>query len=96
MKVTVSLGKFETSQKIEIEMTSSECSVRELMSKIRRRLPREITTIVGMSESSGSKLFLALSPDGPVMLDEQKCLSDYDLTDGCTLWLMCSHYEDEN
>ena len=93
MKVTVLLGKFESSQKIEVELGSSDCSVRELISKIRRRLPREVISIVELSESSGSRLFLSLDPDGPVSLSEEKCLKDYELTDECKLWLMCSHHE---
>ena len=95
MKVTVSLGKLESSQKIDVEVASSESSVRELIAKVRRRLPREVASIVEVSESGGSRLFLTLEPNGPVMLDEDKCLQDYNLNGDCTLWLMCSHYKEK-
>jgi hypothetical protein len=90
------LGKFASSSQVLITVKSSECLISEVLSEVRCNLHPSIHKYVLLSsEKSGSKTFLALSPDGPTKLEEQKRLSDYQLTDDCTLWLLCSSEDKE-
>lgn len=85
------LGKTESSRWVPINMQSSDCLVSEVLTELRRHPGTVINRILNSAERSGSRTFLALSPNGPIRLEEQKRLSDYQLIDDCTVWLMCSH-----
>lgn len=91
MQITVMLGKFASSNQMVITVESSDCLISEVLSEVRSKLHPSIQKYVLLSsEKSGSRTFLAPNPDGPTKLEEHKRLSDYQLTDDCTLWLLCS------
>jgi hypothetical protein len=69
----------------------SDHSIAEVLAEVRRQLPPFINGVLERSEKAGSVVFLSKHPNGPNRLSRTKSLSDYQLTDGCTLYLMCAH-----
>ncbi len=86
------LGKTAGLHEVMVTASSADCLVSEALADIRRQLPDPFDRILQMSERYGSVVFLALiNRGGTERLIETKRLSDYQLSDGCTLWLMCAH-----
>lgn len=90
------LGKNASSHRIEVEVSTADILVSQLLKQVRETLSSEKNVVAGAgrilksAEQSGLQTFLSTTPDGPVWLDQAKSLRDYDLLNNCTLWLMCS------
>lgn len=96
MEITVKLGKQVACHEIRVEVPSSTSLVADVLSSVRSQLPATLIKVIGKSENAGATLFLSLHPDGPERMSEEAKLSDYSVADGCTLWLMCSHFLEED
>lgn len=96
MEILVKLGKTKNSNEVKVTAPSPDCSVGEVLTLVRRKLPPVFAKTLQWSERSGSVVFLATDANGPERLIETKRLSDYvPVGDSCTLWLMCAPVEDD-
>ncbi len=96
MKIVVMLGPSEKSNKVEVHVPSPDCSVGDVITQLRLELIPPVPKVLHWATLSGSEVFLSLHPNGPVRLNESLRLSDYQILDDCTLWLMCSHLKEED
>lgn len=94
MEIVVKLGKSVDSHFVKV-LAPDNCSIADLIEIVRSQLPATPKKFLKTSETFGSKLFLSIAPDGPERLKAERLVSDYEITDGCTLWLMCAHVEEE-
>jgi|AGTN01.3.fsa_nt_gi hypothetical protein len=97
MEILVKLGKTEKSGEVKVTVPSLECSVADVLSQVRRKIPPMYAMVLQLSEGSGSSVFLAMDAEGePERLIETKLLKDYVKSDdNCTLWLMCAPVDDD-
>lgn len=90
MKITVFLARNETGHCIELDVPSADCTISEVLQMVRNRLEQPVIRVLNHAERYGSELFLSFGADGPVRLQEDLSLSDYQLNTDCRLWLMCA------
>lgn len=96
MEILVKLGKTKNSSEVKVSAPSPDCSVAEVLTLVRRKLPYMYAAVLKASEEAGSVVYLALDADDESeRLNETKQLQDYLPTgDNCTLWLMCAPVDD--
>jgi hypothetical protein len=95
MDVIVKLAKGIAGNQVSVTVPS-DCSIAELIVEVRRKLPPMLDKcVLARSLKTGSTIFLSSQPEAQ-RLDETKRLIDYQLTDGCTLWLNCAHVEERH
>jgi hypothetical protein len=94
MNIVVKLAK-SGGHELQLTVRSADCSVAAVLAQANAELPAPLRQMLDWSQKSGGELFLTMNPDGPNRLSETKRLSDYEVADGCTLWLMCAHLVDE-
>lgn len=95
MEILVKLGKTKNSSEVKVSAPSADCSVAEVLTLVRRKLPYMYAAVLKASEEAGSVVYLALDANESERLNETKQLRDYLHTgDNCTLWLMCAPAED--
>jgi hypothetical protein len=94
MEITVMLSPWKNGSSVKVQAPSEALSIADLIDGAVSQFPRPLKKLLNGTIAGGSRLFLALSPTGPERLLESKCLRDYDLTDGSTVWLMCGHLKD--
>jgi len=95
MEILVKLGKWTHSNEVRFTAPSPDCSVADVLEKVRRQLPPAIAKVLQLSEKSGSLLFLALGADGPRLSEAARLRDCIQTSESCTLWLMCARIDDE-
>lgn len=96
MRFAISLGFADDSFHIHVTLPERDPLIGDVLEEARRILGPTNKYLLNRSERYyGSTVSLIQHPNGPDRLDNSKLASDYQLTDGATLWMICAPIRDQ-
>ena len=87
----IKLGTQKESSTIVLTVPSEDCLIAEVVAAARRQLPEWLGVMLRHAERDGATVFLSMQSHDCERLVETRRLRDYQIENGCTLWMWCGN-----